>query len=257
MHRIHTAFTVVAVLAVAVVSIAAHSLSEHSLSERFLAARSLSEHSLIDQPKRFDYIVREAFFAGFAGDSVQLQYALDLCDDTLRVNPDHSQALVWHGSGIWFLSGQAFQTGNTARGMALADSGIREMDRAVELAPKSIGTLIPRGAALLASAPYIPGPYGKMLLEKAVCDYAAAYSLQRANLKMMSAHARGELIGGLADGYRALGNDAKARTYFTLLTTEVPGSEYAKRASTWLKQKSVVKPSKAIAPVTCIGCHQE
>ena len=68
---------------------------------------------------------------------------------TLAATPDHAEALVWHGGGLVFLAGQAFQRGDTATGMERFGKGLGEMNKAVELAPDRVGVRVPRGATLL------------------------------------------------------------------------------------------------------------
>ena len=209
------------------------------------------------QPKRFDYLVREDMFAGFRGDTAAMQRAIKLCEDTLRINPNHPEALVWHGSAIWYLSGKAFQNHDVQTGMALSDSGLSEMDRAVELDSNNIGVRIPRAAAILAAAPFIPDPYGKMLMQKGLADYLKTLQIQSAYFSKLPMHPKGELLGALADTYRQLGDTASARTYYTRITHELPGSEYARRSSNWLKLKDLNTKTITLKPVTCIGCHTE
>ena len=55
---------------------------------------------------RFDYGVRADFFAGFRGDAERLARGMTLCEDLLAANPDHADALVWHGTGLMFLAGE-------------------------------------------------------------------------------------------------------------------------------------------------------
>ncbi|HWF43604.1 MAG TPA: hypothetical protein VG537_03075, partial [Candidatus Kapabacteria bacterium] len=133
-----------------------------------------------NEPKRFDYLVRENMFAGFRGDTVAMQRAIKLCEDTLRVNPNHPEALVWHGTAIWYLSGKAFQNHDIQTGMALSDSGLSEMNRAVELDSDNIAVRIPRAAAILAAAPFIPAPYGKILMQQGLSDYLKTLQIQSA-----------------------------------------------------------------------------
>jgi len=232
------------------------SLVAISLSALFMGFSGRQLKPKPDKQKRFDYLVREDMFQGFNGDSALLQKALRLCADTLRANPNHAEALVWHGTAIWFLSGQAFQKRDYEHGMALYDSAMTEMDRAVELDPDDIAVRIPRGAAILAAAPYTPEPNRTILLKKGLVDYERTFTLQKRYFSTLPLHSRGELLGGIADTYRRLGEDQKARKYFTLITKDLKGSEYAKRASDWLKQKDMAE-SNTLKPATCIGCHSE
>src|SRR5438034_4330890 len=99
--------------------------------------------------QRFDYLVRADFFAGVAGDEARMKKAIDLCDRTLAENPNHPEALVWHGAATLVQSGQAFRKGDLAKGGELWGRGLEEMNRAAALAPDNVGVLIPRGATLL------------------------------------------------------------------------------------------------------------
>src|SRR5262245_40180476 len=69
-----------------------------------------------DGPKRFDFLVREDFFAGLAGDRARFDKAMKLCEETLAKNPKHAEAMVWHGSGVLTQAGWAFQAGDMRKG---------------------------------------------------------------------------------------------------------------------------------------------
>jgi tetratricopeptide (TPR) repeat protein len=220
------------------------------------ALKSQSVYNPIsDKSHRFDYLVREDMFAGFSGDTAAFQRAMKLCEDSLRANPNHAEALVWHGTGVWFLSGHAFQTGDFQRGMALSDSGMSQMDRGVNLDSNNVAVRIPRGAAILAAAPYIQEPYGSMLMRKGVADYEHVLKIQQSYFSTLPVHSRGELLGAMADTYRRLGETGKARIYFTRITKELPNSEYANLSASWLKLDNMNSKDIKLKPVTCIGCH--
>src|SRR5262245_20290847 len=57
-----------------------------------------------DPTQRFDYLVREDYFAGLAGDQAALERAIKTCEEALAKNPKHAEALVWHGSGLMLRS---------------------------------------------------------------------------------------------------------------------------------------------------------
>jgi hypothetical protein len=65
--------------------------------------------SLVPAQDRFDFKVRNYFFAGFAGDAASLEKGMKICEDSLAADPKNAQALVWHGAGLFYESGQAFQ----------------------------------------------------------------------------------------------------------------------------------------------------
>jgi tetratricopeptide (TPR) repeat protein len=202
--------------------------------------------------ERFDYLVRGDFFAGFAGDHAALERAMKLCEEILAKDPQHAEALVWHGSGTFFLSGQAFQKGDYAKGGELYERGLKEMDGAVALAPENVGVLIPRGATLITASRMIPDPSrSKPLLEKGVVDYQKVYELQQPYFDKLSAHARGELLFGLAEGNARLGNQDQARVNFERLLAVGPDSGYQPEAKDWLETGSI--PIKK--QISCTGCH--
>src|SRR5207247_5545202 len=92
--------------------------------------------------ERFDMLVRQDFFAGFNGNREALERGMKITEDTLAKDPNHAEARVWHGSGILYLSGQAFQKGDQQNGMKLWRQGLDEMEQAVRLAPNNVAVLI-------------------------------------------------------------------------------------------------------------------
>jgi hypothetical protein len=128
----------------------------------------------------WDYaIVRADMFAGLAGDTARFAKAMAACERTLAREPKHPEALVWHGSGLFFQAGQAFQQGDMARGGTLWDRGLAEMNEAVSLAPDSLAVVIPRGAVLLQAARFVPAPMAEPLLKTGVADFEHVLELQR------------------------------------------------------------------------------
>lgn len=200
--------------------------------------------------ERFDHVVRNGFFAGFAGNQAAMDEAMAKTEAVLKVQPDHAEALVWHGAGLYFQSGQAFRKGDQAKGIELYERGLAEMDRAVALAPKSVGVRIPRGAVLLQSTVMMPPDMTKPLIEKGLSDYLAAYEVQQESLAQLGTHPKGELLFGLANAYRRLGDDAKAQQFFDRIVKEMSGTVYAKRAQSWFETKTLTVPQQM-----CAGCH--
>ena len=218
-----------------------------------LSAVVLLAVSVVSSQERFDLKVRNYFFAGFAGDSASLEKGIKICEDALAADPKNAEALVWHGSGVFYESGQAFQKGDQQKGGDLWQRGLKEMDQAVELAPDRLGVRVPRGAALLTASRYMPSPeMARPLLEKGLADFEKAYDLQAPYLADLSAHARGELMIGLADGYSRAGHQEKAQVWFERIQKEMKGTPYAKSASIWLETKTL-----APAQAGCLGCHTE
>jgi tetratricopeptide (TPR) repeat protein len=200
--------------------------------------------------ERYDMKVRNDFFAGFAGDAAALERAMKATGATLAENPNHAEALVWQGGGTYFLAGQAFQKGDAQKGMELAQKGIAEMDRAVELAPNDIAVRIPRGSVLLTATRFQQGPHVAPLVARAVSDFEKAYEIQQGMLDKLGTHPKGELLLALADGYNRTGNKEKAKAFYERAASELPGTPYARSAQEWL-ETGTLAPRKA----GCLGCH--
>jgi tetratricopeptide (TPR) repeat protein len=199
-------------------------------------------------------VVRSDFFAGFAGDEARLNKAMEVCEKALAENPKHAEALVWHGSGLAFKAGRAFQKGDTQTGMTLWAKGTGEMDEAVSLAPDNIGVRIPRGAILLQATRNMPPEMAKPLLEKALGDYEHTLEIQSKSgaFAALGDHPKGELLFGLAEGYSRLGQPAKARPYFERLVSDAPGSGQTPKAREWLAT-GTLPPTTGLG---CVGCHK-
>jgi hypothetical protein len=216
------------------------------------AKKHQSPPAASESPERFDYMVRADFFAGFAGDQAALERGMKACNDTLARNPNHAEALVWHGGGLVFIAGQAFQKGDVRKGTDLWDRGLNEMDRAVALEPNNVGVLIPRGATLLPASRFVPDKaVARALLEKAVGDYEKVLAIQTSYFARLSSHARGELLFGLGEGWARLGDTGKARVYFERIVRECNDSGRRPQAAAWL-EKGTLAGTDAMS---CTGCH--
>jgi hypothetical protein len=201
--------------------------------------------------ERFDFLVREDFFAGFAGDKEALARGMKTCEDALAKNPRHAEALVWHGGGLVFISGQHFQKGDTSKGMELWTHGLKEMDDAVALDPDNVSVLIPRGSTLISASRFMqPADTARPLLQKGLKDYEKVLQIQKPYFANLSGHARGELLYGLAEGWHRFGNEEKARAYFQRIANEAQGSARQQQATTFLETGKI--PSTTMS---CTGCH--
>ena len=216
------------------------------------AAPAPAPASAADKQERFDLIVRDDFFAGLLQqDAAALDRGMKICEETLARDPNHSEAMVWHGGGLIMKAGNAFRTGDRATGGKLWAQGMAEMDRAVELAPEGIGTRIPRGAVLLAVAGFVPEPQRTPLLDKGLGDYEKVLALQKDEFDSLNKHARSQLLYGLADGWHRRGDTAKARGYYERLAVVAGDSPYGERARAYLAGDT--KPRK----MACGGCHAD
>lgn len=203
--------------------------------------------------ERFDFLVREDFFAGFAGDKAALARGMKTCEDALAKNPRHAEALVWHGGGLVFISGQYFQKGDVKTGMETWTRGLKEMDAAVAIDPDNVGVLIPRGSTLISASRFMqPADTARPLLQKGLADYEKVLQMQKSYFANLSGHARGELLYGLAEGWLRLGNAEKARAYFQRLVSEAPGSTRQQQATAFLETGKLTSST-----MSCTGCHAQ
>jgi hypothetical protein len=213
---------------------------------------ALSTSFAVLAQQRFDFKVREDMFAGMDGDTAAFDRAMKLIDDTLKADPNHAEALVWRGDGRLFMAGQAFQRGAFTEGQTLAAQATADMDRAVALAPDDIAVRIPRAAALL---PFARGmrpfnrPEADRLTRTAIGDFEFVVSASTPRWSKLGEHGRGELLGALADGWLTLGEATKANAYLDRMTSELPGTPYAKNAAMRRADPA------AKVPLTCLGCH--
>ena len=182
--------------------------------------------------ERFDYQVRDDMFRAFGGNEAAFKNAMAKIEATLAANPDHAEALVWRGAGTYWKAGQAFRDGDAAGARALAASAMADMDRAIALAPRSIGVLIPRAASLLAGARNQPDPArARDLAARAAADYETALTLRQTTFAGLGQHNRGEYLSGLAEAWAIAGEREKSETYLRRILAELPNSPYAERAA--------------------------
>lgn len=202
--------------------------------------------------QRFDMLVREDFFSGFAGNAEALERGMRRCEEALAKDPKNAEALVWHGAGLSYSSKKEFMTGNIERGRQIKAQGVQEMNDAVALRPDNVSVLIPRASVFLSAALHVPSP---QIAEKdfriAADDYEKILHLQGPTFVDLPVHARGELLGGLAEAWNGLGDTAKSRGYLKRISEELPYMPYGRRA------KEILAGEKKSGPLgtTCLGCH--
>jgi tetratricopeptide (TPR) repeat protein len=200
--------------------------------------------------ERFDYQVRDDMFRAFGGNEAAFKNAMARIEETLAVNPDHAEALVWRGAGTYWKAGQAFRGGDVAGGRALATAAMADLDRAIALAPRDIGVLIPRAAVLLVAARNQPEPgRARELAARAAASNETALALRQPAFDQLGRHNRGEYLSGLAEAWAIAGEREKSETYLRRILAELPDSPYAERASAKLGDWSDRHP------LNCQTCH--
>jgi tetratricopeptide (TPR) repeat protein len=209
----------------------------------------LAAAAVLTAQERFDMVVRNDFFAGFAGNREALDRGMKKCEEILAANPKHAEAMVWHGSGEFFLGGEAARDHDYIKAMELSQRGLDEMASAVALGPDNVAVRIPRGATLLAASRVIEGEQGRELLETGLADYEAVYAKQQSYFDTLSTHARAELLFGLGEGYMRSGDQARAREWFDKLIAMGP-SGHLDQAKAYLAGGELT-----VKGIGCAGCH--
>ena len=195
--------------------------------------------------------MRNDLFAAMGGKPDALKRMLDTSQKLLDQNPDHAQALVWHGAatiGSFFMEAQK---GNAQAAMSIFQKGAADMDRAVSLAPDDIEVRILRSVLYGPASRQFPLPLAQDMLEKARTDLQHAYDLQQSHLSELGTHPLGELLQALADANSRQGRTDNAEKYYRLIQTMLKDTEYARRAGEWMKTKQPLPE----AQTNCVGCH--
>ena len=201
--------------------------------------------------ERFDSRVRADFYTGFAGNKDALARGMKACEEALAADPKNAEAMVWHGAGTYFQAGMAFRGGDTETGMDLYRKGLDEMADAIQLDPDDIAVRSARGGIVIQSTLFMEGnPEREQLIQTAMDDYRRIYDVQKEQIDKLSAHSRGELLSGIASGYRQLGQEAKAREWYQRVADEMKGTPYGARAQKYL-DKGTLTPMESV----CLGCH--
>jgi tetratricopeptide (TPR) repeat protein len=217
---------------------------------RFLTV-VLASAVLLGQTRLDSNQMRNDLFAGMTGNPDALKRMKDSSAKVLAENPDHAQALVWHGAatlGGFFIDAQK---GNAQTSMGSLQQGIAEMDRAVSLAPDDLEVRIMRAVLYGPASREMPPNLADAMLEKTRTDLQHSFDLQRASLTLLGVHPLGELLQALADAYSRQGKKADAERYYRMIQTMLKDTEYARRADEWMKTR---EPLPA-ALTACVGCH--
>ena len=181
--------------------------------------------------------VEDDFVAAFQGDEEALARAMKVCEETLTTNPNHAEAKVWHGVGLYWQSGQAFMQGDNEKAFPLMQQGIAEMDAAVELAPDDPAVRMPRGMSMLESVRAMgDNPMVPQLVAKGVLDLEKTIEVLGPGLDPLSPEERGQILFGLGELYTRQGDAEKARPLFERTVKVAAGTNWAKQAQAKLAE---------------------
>jgi tetratricopeptide (TPR) repeat protein len=221
---------------------------------RFILVAQVFAASMVVAQERLDTAaMRNDLFAALSGNGDAVTRLVTNSERLLAANPDHPQALVWHGMTLLATGWPNSRMSSEERDAALARfrEGVAEVDRAVELAPDDIEVRVMRGIAFRPISLQMPSPNSERMLEKARTDFQRIFDLQRDVLDGLGTHPLGELLQALGDIYARQSKIEEADRYYGLIEAKLPGTEYAARAALWRQTRQPLPPGQT----SCIGCH--
>ena len=163
------------------------------------------------------------------------------CERVLADNPNHAEALVWHGAGLAFSAGRAFQKGDMKPAASCGSAASRRWTKAVALEPDNVGVLHSAGRAAASGDAEHAGRDGTAADREGRQRLRARPRAAGGDFGTLGDHPKGELLFGLAEGYSRLGNGEKARMYFDRLIKDAPASGQAPKAQAWLATGAIPK----------------
>jgi|RhiMethySRZTD1v2_1073278.scaffolds.fasta_scaffold02211_6 mono/diheme cytochrome c family protein len=191
-------------------------------------------------------------FSGFGGNAGALQRGLDATGATIAANPNHAQALAWHGAATLYYSSTNTDLSGLER-IGLFQRATKEMDTAVGIAPDDVRVRMARGIVLRMLTPTMPRLANVPgLIENARADYQRMFDLQQNQLEKLGTHPLGELLQGLAELNSRQNKTADAEKYYGMMQSMLKGTDYAARAAEWMKTKQPLPQ----AQTNCVSCHQ-
>jgi len=217
-----------------------------------LAAGVLTEPGRSQDSKAasIDRLVRADFMAGMGGDKDAFARALKTTEEAIKENPKNAEALAWQAVALWYQTGVAFQSGDMQKTQELFGQAMEKFDTAVQMAPDSVSVRSTRGRVMVQAIQVVPDEVKAQILALALEDYSKLHELQKESLGKLSAHAKGELLMGLAVLQDASGEKEKAQELVRRVAREMAGTPYGATAKSWME-------GGAAGPRVCLGCHTE
>jgi tetratricopeptide (TPR) repeat protein len=195
--------------------------------------------------------VRGDMFAALMGDVAATQRALTVTEQILAGDPQNAPALSAHGLSTVAGASQAFNAGDAARGAAMLQRGMAEMNQAATIAPNDAFVRVVRGLFMQSASRQAPAGQARPMLETAQVDFQFLYDSQVQILDKLGEHRLGELLQALGDIHARLGRVEDAKRFYRMIQQRLPNSEYARRAGEWLQTRTPLPPAKT----SCVGCH--
>jgi tetratricopeptide (TPR) repeat protein len=207
---------------------------------------------VIGQSARLDPQIVNDLLKGFGGDVTALKRGLDASAKRLEQSPVDAEVLAWHGAATLSWSRQGNLDIDFVTRIQLFQTATGEMDRAVAAEPDNPRLRLARGVVLQIETPGMPRFANHPgLVENARADYQRLFDLHKEGVDSLGTHRLGELLQGLGDLYSRQGKVDQAETYYGMIPSRLPDTEYAKRAAEWMTTKQPLPTART----TCIGCH--
>lgn len=198
--------------------------------------------------------VREDTFAGFiGGDMTRFEQGMRKAQEYLAEDPNDVSAANWLAAGKLYRAVRAYAEKDVARGDALFNEAVATMEKMVAAAPQDIGLRATMAGSLGYMGTRLPEAQYRIAMQKAREQYAVLYKMQEPQLAKFPLHLKGEVLAGMAETEFRVGDRERATAYLNRLVTDMPGTPYAQKASTWLQSPDSVTRSSRLV---CQSCHE-
>jgi len=164
---------------------------------------------------------------GVQGDKKAVKKAEDLFKRLLELEPENAEAHSWYGSVLTLKGRDAWLPISKMR---YVNSGIKEMDKAVQLAPDNITVRMIRANNSLA----LPELFHRT--EVAITDFEYLLSLARKRPEEFNKTLLGEIYLKLGNAYRKKGDIIEARENWQKAIKISPDSKEAEKARKLLEE---------------------
>ena len=202
---------------------------------------------------RLDPAIIEDIFKGFGGDAPALRRGLGNSARRLAESPGDAEAMAWHGAALLAMNRVGGDAVDFSTAVQTFQRATAEMDGAVKQAPDNPRVRMARGILLQIETPFMPRFANHPgLVDNARADYQALFDQKKGQLQTLGTHRLGELLQGLGDLYSRQEKPDQAESYYRMMQSMLPGTEYATRADEWMKTRQPLPTPRT----TCIGCHE-
>jgi len=196
---------------------------------------------------------REDLFSGPLGnDAERHQRGMQKLEEILKQNPKDADALAMKGFGFAWLATKALERGDRAGFDRQWDDAVKLLDQAMAIDPKGGGVNAVYGATMLYWFDQIPPERREHARKQGKASYTVLYTSQEKGLDQMPVHFKGEVLAGMAEAERRMGNTEQSQVYLRRIVETMAGSPYERRAKQWLEKPETIT---AASRLMCQSCH--